>query len=662
MINDQFTKEQLIKQLNEIYYRLSVLELKEKEPIYQAFDKIVDMSPVGIVFVNKDGKIINANSRAEEILGLENKSLKTRTYNDPIWRITDFEGKSLPDDALPFNVVMKTKKPVINFTHAIEWPNGNIVYLAINATPYFSKTGETLGMLAIIEDITSSVLIEKQIRKEHDLIRNYLDVAGVMLVVIRKDEKIIEINKRGSEILELPQKEILGKNWFEDFIPEKDREEVRRIFTGILDGKVSDFKFVDGKIINSKGETRIILWHNTVLRDSNGQIYATLSSGNDITERVIAEQKLKQSEEKYRRLFQNMRSGFAFHKMIFNDDGNPIDYLFLEANKEFERITGILKEDLIGKRVTEVVPDIMHQEFDWIATYSKVVEAKREISFEQYSEHFNKWFQVYAYSPQKDHFATLFFDITEKKNFEKSLFKLNEQLETRVAQRTSQLESLNSELKAFSYSVSHDLRAPIRRIKQFSNILLNNYQTDMNPKVREYLGKINESSVEMETLIDDFLNLSRISDSSLKLRRVNLSDIVKNIADKIQEEHRDRIKFKIQKEVYAKCDRGLLTILLENLISNAVKFAKDSKKLVIDFGVSDEYGSIIYFVKDNGIGFDMKYQEKLFTPFQRLHSDKYEGSGIGLATVKRVINMHKGKVWAEGRVNKGATFYFTLPS
>lgn len=225
-----------------------------------------------------------------------------------------------------------------------------------------------------------------------------------------------------------------------------------------------------------------------------------------------------------------------------------------------------------------------------------------------------------------------------------------------------QLERKNRELEAFSYSVSHDLRAPLRSIDGFSQILLEDFP-DLGTQPQEYLRIIRASAQRMGELIDDLLELSRVSRSDLNRSDVDVSALALSVAEELQRTHPDRcVEVRIQPNVIAQGDRPLLRVVLENLIGNAWKFSSKTREPRIEFGASRELPGIVYFVRDNGAGFDKAYVHKLFAPFQRLHREtEFAGTGIGLATVHRIIDRHGGRVWAESEVGRGATFFFTLP-
>ena len=382
-------------------------------------------------------------------------------------------------------------------------------------------------------------------------------------------------------------------------------------------------------------------------------------SGIDITDRKKAEEKIKQSKSELQRILDKMQDTY------YRTDTSG--YIVRASRSVFD-LLGFTEEELLGKKLADlyVDPQGRNKFLELMQTNNGIVKNHEAALRHKDGSHVWVSTNAHYYYDANNNIQGVegtTRDISELKKAHEELHKHQDRLENVIEERTLDLEAANRELESFSYSVSHDLRSPLRSIDGFSQILIEDYGSQLDENFRDHLQRIRSGAQRMGRLIDDLLKLSRVSRGGLNRQTINLSSIAEEIADGLRQSNTQRTaEITIQPGLVTNADYGLLRVVLENLFANAWKYTQYNKNsTLIEFGSEQQNGNTVYIIKDNGAGFDMTYANKLFGAFQRLHRlEEYEGSGIGLATVNRIIQRHGGKVWAESEPGKGATFYFTL--
>lgn len=374
----------------------------------------------------------------------------------------------------------------------------------------------------------------------------------------------------------------------------------------------------------------------------------------EIAERQQAEQALRKSEERYHALFELESDAIL---LVSTENMNILD-----CNSAATELYGYARSELLSMNAANlsIEPERIHQyAADDIQTIHIPQRFDRTKSGRVFPvEITGRYFDL----QNKNLFLVAVRDITERVRAEESLREYREHLEDLVQERTAQLSYTNQELESFSYSVAHDLRAPLRAINGFSKAILEDHADRINPEVETYLNQVIKAGENMSQMLDALLSLSRVTLSEINLEQVNLSGMARSIMNDLQRsEPKRNAEIIIANDLVAIADRRLMQILLTNLLGNAWKFTASRPQARIELGKKED-GVTTYFVRDNGIGFDMAYVKNLFVVFQRLHAEKdFPGTGVGLATVRRIIRRHNGEIWAEGHVDRGATFYFTIP-
>ncbi|MCL4530005.1 MAG: PAS domain S-box protein [Chloroflexi bacterium] len=558
--------------------------------------------------------------------------------------------------------------------HSGEWrhrlKDGRVIDVEITSHTLKHKGRD--AVLVMAQDITERKMTETALRDSESRLAGVIASAMDAIISIDSEQRIVMFNAAAEDMFRCPAGKAIGRP-LEHFIPGRFRTAHRthiKAFseTGITSRSMGELKPLSA--LRTDGEEFPIEASISQVIVSGQKILTAIL--RDVSERKRDEEALYKSEERYRSTLETMLEG----AQIIGSDWR---YLYLnDAAAQQGRQP---KENLIGHTMMEVYPGIENT-----ALFTALQRCIKEQTSQQMDNEFiypdgdRRWFKLSIHSVPEGIFI-LSMDITDRKNAETEILKLNMELEKRVAKRTAQLEAANKELEAFSYSVSHDLRAPLRAIDGFSLALLEDYASQLPAEAQNYLQRVRASAQRMAELIDDMLNLSRVTRTPLERQPVNLSEMAGRICTELKQNHPERqVTFTITPSLIANGDPHLIEVLLENLLGNAWKFTSKREQAHIEFGAlphpsftspaGDSTGTLregdggegkTFFVRDNGAGFDMTYAGKLFGAFQRLHSlSEFPGTGIGLATVQRIINRHGGKIWAEGKVNEGATFYFTF--
>ena len=380
------------------------------------------------------------------------------------------------------------------------------------------------------------------------------------------------------------------------------------------------------------------------------QQVAELKAEERLQNEIIEHQQAEEALNLHKEVLDNMSEGVY---LIRVSDG-----IIVHTNLKFAQMFGYEPDEMIGKHVS-IVNAPGEEEPDEVAR--KIIESLEETGSWSGEVHNVRkdgtlfWCHASVSTFEHKQYGTVWIsihdDITERKRAEEA-----------VKEHATQLEASNQELEAFAYSVSHDLRAPLRSIDGFSQALLEDCADELDTQGKDYLERVRAGCQHMGQLIDDLLNLSRLTRREMHREAVDLSELAERIATRLRQAQAERqVEFVVVNDLIVQGDRTLLQVVLENLLGNAWKFTGTHPRARIEFGVAEVEGQPAYFVRDDGVGFDMAYADKLFGAFQRLHTvEEFPGTGIGLATVQRIVHRHGGRVWAEGAVEQGATFYFTL--
>ncbi|MCW3127252.1 MAG: multi-sensor signal transduction histidine kinase [Bacteroidetes bacterium] len=530
-------------------------------------------------------------------------------------------------------------------------------WIESTVTPTLDQNGALIRIDGVATDINDRKIAEELLKQSEEGYR--LICSNPMLGVSWSgpDGILFKTNEAFADMLGYSLDEMIGMH-FSKFTHPEDYERDKPLIRQLFLGGISNFR-CEKRYITKTGN---ILWGELNLnsiKDQHGTVQYSIGIIQDISARKQAEEEIRKSEANLRAVFENTDTGYllldpTLHIVSFNqriqqfaqkdlhvkfEEGNCIiDYFLAER--------GPILRGMMGKALTgqDIYYEIKYPNPGLMPTWYHIrMLAVRE-------------------GEQIIGLTMSLTDISDQKNNEENIKAINESLEKKVKERTAQLESSNNELEAFSYSVSHDLRAPLRIINGYGQLLIDDCEGKLNEEDKDNLQVIMSTTDQMGHLIDDLLNFSRLGRASVDKKRINMTQMANSVIDEFKTGNISTPVIMLHDLPPADCDPNLTKQVWINLLSNAIKYSAKSKDPRIEVGSKLLNGSITYYVKDNGAGFDMQYADKLFGVFQRLHDGSdYEGTGVGLALTHRIVTRQGGQIWAEAKVNEGATFYFSFP-
>jgi len=532
--------------------------------------------------------------------------------------------------------------------------DGTFYWVETTLVPFLDDAGKPRQYVAIRADITERKRAEEALRESEELFAKSFRLSPDCVVIVRMPERIVV---RANEALcaqwGTTPEEVVGRHSpdYASWLDEDERLAFLRTVeeTGECLNYDTVLRMSDGRLVDFNISARMITFN----RES-----CILSVMRDTTEKRRAERARMVSELRYRRLFETSNDGI----LILDAESGSV----VEANPFVETLLGFPKGHFLGKAIWELgfFKDVVANKANFAELREKEYLRYENLPLEtfdgrQIAVEFIS--NVYLVDEAKVIQCNIR-DVTARHRAEREIRQLNAELEDRVAERTAQLEAANRELESFSYSVSHDLRAPLRAVDGFSKAVEEDYAELLPEAGRRYLHTIRTGAQRMGLLIDDLLAFSRLSRAPLSQRTVDTAGLVEGVLEDLASQREGR-QMEVRVGELPPClgDPALLRQVWVNLLSNAFKYTLPREHVLIEIGCEEAGGEPVYFVRDNGVGFDMRYVHKLFGVFQRLHrADEFEGTGVGLAIVQRIIHRHGGRVWAEAALDRGATFHFTL--
>jgi PAS domain S-box-containing protein len=661
--------------------------------------RLLEASLDPLVTIGPDGKITDVNQATEAVTGVSRDQLIGDDFSNYFTE---------PEKATRGYQKVLADGLVRDYPLTIRHASGKTTDVLYNATVYRDEKGEVQGVFAAARDVTERKQAEEALHAAGAYNRRLLEASLDPLVTIGPDGKITDVNQATEAVTGVTRGQLVGDDFLNYFTePEKATLGYQKV---LAEGLVRDYPLT---IRHASGNTTDVLYNATVYRDEKGEVQGVFAAARDITEQKKAQEEIRRRVEQLAtintlgrdlastydlpRIFERLSD--AIQTILPGTDGlfislydaraglvssaygcvggEAIDPAALPALYLDELANGALGQ-VIGTHVPLIANDFPFPLKDpsAIAESRLVKERAQSVLIAPMITQGNLIGVIQVQSNIPNRYSQSDADLLtlpantaaiaiENARLTDQLRREAAELEVQVQARTAELTSANKELEAFAYSVSHDLRAPLRHIDGFIDLLQKKTKSALDEQSQHYMTIIADSAKQMGTLIDDLLSFSRMGRNEMIRSQINLYDLVRGIILEFKPEIEGRnIEWQIAALPPVSGDRAMLRIAMVNLISNALKFTRPRPQTKIEIGWynQENLDSTVIFVRDNGVGFDMKYADKLFNVFRRLHRvEEFEGTGIGLANVHRIISRHGGKTWAEGEVGQGATFFFSLP-
>lgn len=622
-------------------------ERQKAEAYAHQLAAIVTASNDGIIGKSLDGVVTSWNTGAEIIYGYSAEEMLGRSAlvlcpAENAGELRDMLQQVARGESVRQHEAVRQRK------------DGGRICVSLSVSAVKDESGKIVGVSTVTRDITESKKAAQALNRSEARYRCLVTATTQIVWCTNAAGEVVEDMPAWRAFTGLGHDQILGSGWLQSLHPD-DRERTKEVWERACRNR--SLYDIEYRIKRHDGEYRTVSVRGVPVMENESTVREWVGTCTDITERKEAQEKVRKAAQYARTLIEASLDPLV----TIGKDGKILD-----VNRGTEKVTGYAREQLIGSDFCSYFtePDNARRGYERVFAEGTVFDyplAIRHRSGSDTAVLYNATLFTNEAGEVEGVFAAAR-DITRMKAAEQEIRRLNNELELRVIQRTAQLEAANKELEAFTYSVSHDLRAPLRHISGFAKLLTEEFGATLPPEAQHHLERIDEGTRRMGQLVDDLLNLARVGRHDLTLQVTGYKSLVEEVISGLKIEIGERrLEWRIGKLPFVECDAALMKQVFQNLLSNAVKFTRPRDPAIIEVGQVERDGISAVYVRDNGVGFSMKYSDKLFGVFQRLHRvEDFEGTGVGLATVQRIIQKHGGRIWAQAELDQGATFYFTL--